>query len=140
MKSIPICWKFIPYMQYHFICDYLAGAICHVPTPSVLRKAETEGEVYLLLTTKTAAAVTFSCKANMLEKVTICCGSSVLGPNMSGDDGKTPKFGRKLLYGLCQEGMYNHSSSWKVEPRRNFGLEKYQDKIKNFPLLLPSFW
>lgn len=31
----------------------------------------------------------------MLEKVTICCSSSVLGPNMSVDDSKSPNVWKK---------------------------------------------
>lgn len=139
-KAFLFAWKFMPYTKYHFICDYLAGTICHVPTPTVLRKAETEGEKYIYFWQQKQLlllllAVRQTCWKRWLPVVVLVSWDQtclLMTANVL-------KFGRKLLYGLCQEGMYKHSSSWEVEPRRNFGLEKCQDKFKNLPLLLPPF-
>lgn len=105
MKSILICLEIYAIHQIPFFLWLLSRNHLSRPHPhSAEEGRDWRWEVYLLLTTKAAAAVTFSCKANMLEKVTICCGPSVLGPNMSVDDSKTLKTWKKIALWIVSGG------------------------------------
>lgn len=141
MKSTLICLEIYAIHQIPFYLWLLSRNHLSFPTPSVLRKAETEGEkcIYFWLQKQLLLlllAVRQACWKGWLSVVVLVYWDQIcllMTANLL-------IFGRKLVYGLCQEGMYNHSCSWEVEPRRgNFGLEKYQDKSKNFPFSWPPF-
>lgn len=67
----------------------------------------------------------------MLEKVTIYCGSSALGPTMTVDDSEPLKIQRKIALWLMSGGHVQTQLQLELEPRsRNFRLQKYQDEFK----------
>lgn len=105
MKSILTCLAIYAIHQIPFHLWLLSRNHLSRPHPLSAEKGrDWRWEVYLLLTTKTAAAVTFSCKANMLEKVTICCSSSVLGSNVSVDDSKSLNIWKKIALWIVSGG------------------------------------
>lgn len=71
--------------------------------------------MYLLLTTNSAVAITLSSKANMLERVTIHCDSSALGPTMSVDEGEALKAPRKIAYVRRECTNTAPAGSWNQE-------------------------
>ena len=102
MKSILICLEIqqIPCFLWLVSRNHL---LCPHPH-SAEEGRDWKWEVYLLLTTKPAVAITFSCKANMLEKVTIYCDSSALGPTTTVDYRKPLKIWRKIALWLMSGG------------------------------------
>lgn len=77
----------------------------------------------------------------MLEGVTICCGSCVLGPNMSVDDSKSLNIWKKIGLWIVSGGHVQPQLQLGGRTKkRKLWARKVSGQKQEFPLLLASFW
>lgn len=76
----------------------------------------------------------------MLEKVTTCCGSSVLGPDMSVDDSKRLKIWKKIALWIVSGGHEQTQLQLGGRTKKKLRARKVSGQIQESPSSLASFW